>query len=175
MHFAQADNLTDRRAALAVLLEVEGFSAELTGELLSEFYVAWRHEALVMDAWISLQAGSQLPDALARVEALEVHEAFDASNPNKIRALYGAFAMANHRNFHAEDGSGYQFLAQRISALNASNPQIAARLMGPLTQWQRYTPGRQIQMRAALESVLLTEKLSPNVYELVSKSLAAGS
>ena len=173
-HFAQADNLTDRRAVLSVLLAVEGFSAQLTDRLLNEFYTDWQHEALVMDAWLSLQAGSQLPGALARVEALEQHAAFDAHNPNKIRALYGAFAMANHRNFHAADGSGYEFLAQRIALLNASNPQIAARLMGPLTQWQRYTPDRQVQMRSALEQVLATDKLSPNVYELVSKSLAAG-
>jgi len=82
--------------------------------------------------------------------------------------------MANHRNFHAADGSGYEFLTQRIALLNSSNPQIAARLMGPLTQWQRYTRDRQLQMRAALEQVLSTDQLSPNVYELVTKSLAAG-
>jgi len=173
-HYDLADNLTDRRAALAVVLGVPGFSTELIERLLGDFYNAWQHEALVMDAWLSLQAGSQLPGALARVEALEDHAAFDRNNPNKVRALYGAFAMANHRNFHAADGSGYEFLAKRIAALNASNPQVASRLTGPLTQWQRYTRDRQLQMRAALEQVLATERLSPNVYELVAKSLAAG-
>ncbi len=171
--FDAADNLTDRRAVLAVLLDVEGFASELTQTLLDAFYSAWKDQALVVDVWLSLQAGSQLGGALERVERLEAHPAFDLRNPNKIRALYGAFATANHANFHAADGSGYQFLAERILRLNDTNPQIAARLTGPLTQWQRYTPQAQIQMRAALTRLLDRDNLSPNVYELVSKSLDA--
>lgn len=172
--FESADNLTDRRAVLAVLLDVEGFSNEFTQELLDKFYADWKDEALVVDAWISLQAGSQLDGALGRVEQIESHPAFDMKNPNKVRALYGAFAMANHANFHRADGSGYRFLVERIRRLNDTNPQVASRLTGPLTQWQRYSPDVQSQMRAALKQILDTENLSPNVYELASKSLEAG-
>ena len=172
-HYDNADNLTDRRAVLGVVLDVEGFSGAFTQKLLDEFYEAWKSEALVVDVWISLQAGSQLDGALERVEMLEAHPAFDIKNPNKVRALYGAFAMANHANFHSSDGSGYQFLAERIAQLNAINPQIAARLTSPLTQWQRYTQRTQEQMKEALAAVLATDKLSANVYELVSKSLDA--
>ena len=173
--FESADNLTDRRAVLAVLLDVEGFSSEFTQELLDKFYADWKAEALVVDAWISLQAGSQLDGALARVEQIEAHPAFDMKNPNKVRALYGAFARANHTNFHRADGSGYRFLVERIRRLNEINPQIASGLTGPLTQWQRYSPDVQAQMRAALKQILDIENLSPNVYELASKSLEAGT
>ena len=171
--FERADNLTDRRAVLAILLDVPGFSAPVVQELLDRFYADWSHEALVVDNWISLQAGGQLEGALARVERIEAHEAFDSRNPNKVRSLYGAFAMNNHANFHQADGSGYRFLAERIRCLNATNPQIASRLTGPLTQWQRYIPAVQVQMRVALQEILALESLSPNVYELVSKSLEA--
>ena len=99
--------------------------------------------------------------------------AFDLRNPNKVRALYGAFANANHTNFHKADGSGYRFLAERIRRLNETNPQVASRLTGPLTQWQRYSRDVQTQMRAALTEILEIDNLSPNVYELVSKSLEA--
>ena len=173
--FESADNLTDRRAVLEVLLDVEGFSDELTQQLLDAFYADWKDEALVVDAWISLQAGSQLPGGLARVEKIESHAAFDLRNPNKVRALYGAFANANHTNFHKADGSGYRFLAERIRRLNETNPQVASRLTGPLTQWQRYSRDVQTQMRAALTEILEIDNLSPNVYELVSKSLEAAA
>ena len=105
------------------------WSAEVAGKLHGA-------EALVVDLWFSLQAGSRLCD-VGRLEQLEAHPAFDARNPNKLRAVYGAFAQRNHRNFHALDGSGYEFLASRVLALNATNPQIAARLLTPLTRWQR--------------------------------------
>jgi len=173
--FERSDNLTDRRAVLAVLLDTEGFSSEFTQELLDTFYSDWQDEALVVNAWISLQAGSQLDGALKRVETIEAHDAFDLRNPNKVRSLYGVFAMANHANFHSADGSGYRLLAERIKRLNTINPQVASRLTGPLTQWQRYSKDVQTQMRAALTQILETDNLSPNVYELVSKSLEASA
>ena len=171
-HFEAADNLTDRRAALAVLMDVAGFADAFVDTLFASFYERWKHEALVVDTWLNLQAAGPLAGALERVVQLEAHSAFDERNPNKVRALYAGFAMQNHTNFHAPDGSGYDFLVRRIERLNATNPQLAARLTGPLTQWQRYTRDRQLQMRAALESVLAIDALSPNVFELASKSLS---
>jgi aminopeptidase N len=97
---------------------------------------------------------------------------FTLKNPNKVRALIGAFANANLVNFHAEDGSGYRFLADQIITLNRLNPQIASRLLTPLTRWKKYGPARQALMRAELERILASGELSSDVYEVVSKSLA---
>jgi aminopeptidase N len=119
-----------------------------------------------------VQAGSTLPGGLARVQALMQHPAFTMKNPNKVRALIGAFAGQNLVNFHAADGSGYRFLADQVISLNASNPQIASRQLGPLTRWRKYDSQRQALMRGELERILASGELSSDVYEVVSKSLA---
>ncbi len=100
------------------------------------------------------------------------HPAFTMKNPNKVRALIGAFAGQNLVNFHAADGSGYRFLAEQIITLNALNPQIAARQLSPLTRWRKYDGARQALMKAELERILASGQLSSDVYEVVSKSLA---
>ena len=169
-HYREADNLTDRRAVLAALLENDWLPAELRDSILADFFNQWQHEALVVDVWFGLQAANLSLDGVA---ALEQHAAFDAKNPNKIRAVYGAFGNANYRAFHADDGSGYEYLAGRIIALNRVNPNVAARLLTPLSQWQRYAASRQAQMRSALERIASVEGLSPNVFEIVNNSLAA--
>jgi dipeptidyl aminopeptidase/acylaminoacyl peptidase len=104
--------------------------------------------------------------------ALTTHPAFDARNPNKLRAVYGAFAQFNLRNFHAPDGRGYKFLGDAVLRLDRTNPQIAARLATPLTRWRRYDRTRQLAMRAVLEDMAASEGLSKDLYEVVSKSLA---
>ncbi|MEM7219095.1 MAG: aminopeptidase N [Pseudomonadota bacterium] len=172
-HYSAADNLTDRRAALAAAVSDERVPDDLTERLLAEFYAAFGQHALVADVWFGLQATSPVPGALARVRQLEQHPAFDANNPNKLRALYGGFAMHNHRSFHADDSSGYRFLRECVAALDGRNPQVASRLLQPLTQWQRYEPSRQRLMRAELETLADVPGLSPNVFEVVSKSLGA--
>ena len=111
------------------------------------------------------------PGALERVEKLMGHPLFTLRNPNKVRALIGAFVNQNLPNFHAIDGSGYAFLADRIIELDRSNPQIASRLVTPLSRWRKFDDERQALMRGQL-SRILAEKLSPDVYEVVSKSLA---
>ena len=93
-------------------------------------------------------------------------------NPNKIRALIGAFANQNLVNFHAADGAGYRFLAERILQLDPLNPQVASRLLTPLTRWRKYDPARQALLKAELGRIMAAENLSPDVYEVVSKSLA---
>jgi aminopeptidase N len=103
------------------------------------------------------------------------HEAFNLRNPNKARALIGAFSQANPWHFHAADGSGYTFLAERILDLNAFNPQIAARLMTAFTRWRKYDPARQQGMREQLERILAAPELSPDVYEIAAKSLGRES
>lgn len=164
------DNMTERLTALAVLVN-SPFEAEKS-KALEAFAEHFKDNPLVMDQWFSVQAGSGLPGGLQRVKALMQHPAFTLKNPNKVRALIGAFAGQNLINFHAADGSGYRFLADLVIELNALNPQIASRQLSPLTRWRKYDSQRQALMKAELERILASGALSSDVYEVVSKSLA---
>ena len=166
--FHTAGTMTDQIGALAALVNDD---SPARAEALTAFYARWRREALVVDKWLTLQATSRLPGALAVVRELMAHEAFSLRNPNKVRALIGAFSQANPWHFHAADSSGYTFLADRILDLNAFNPQIAARLMAAFTRWRQYEPVRQQGMREQLERILAAPELSPDVYEIAAKSL----
>jgi aminopeptidase N len=166
-----ADNLTDRRAALQQLMHHDGIDAGLRAELLGDFLERWQHEALVVDQWLALQAASPVVDAQA-VRVLAAHPAFDARNPNKLRALYGTFARHNHERFHARDGAGYRLLGEVVVAVDAKNPSMAAALAKPLTRWRRYDPVRSHAMRTALETIAGAERLSRDLYEVVTKGLA---
>ncbi|XLX38909.1 aminopeptidase N [Ectopseudomonas mendocina] len=168
--FENADNMTERLAALAVL--VNSPFQEEQSKALAMFADFFKDNPLVMDQWFSVQAGCALPGGLERVHALMQHEAFTLKNPNKVRALIGAFANQNLINFHRADGAGYRFLADQVITLNALNPQIASRLLAPLTRWRKYGEARQALMKAELERILASGELSSDVYEVVSKSLA---
>ncbi|MNO57739.1 Aminopeptidase N [compost metagenome] len=168
--YQHCDNMTERLTALAVLVN-SAFEAE-KAKALEMFADYFKDDPLVMDQWFSVQAGSTLPGGLERVQALMEHPAFTLKNPNKIRALIGAFANQNLVNFHRADGAGYRFLADQVITLNALNPQIASRLLAPLTRWRKYAPARQALMRGELERILASGELSSDVYEVVSKSLA---
>jgi len=168
-HYWMARNMTG--AVCALQLTADGNIAERT-EIIEDFAGKWRHDAVVMDKWFTAQAISSREDTLATVAGLLSHPAFSLRNPNKVRALIGAFATGNHYRFHAADGQGYLFLADRILELQADNPQIAARLATPLTFWRRYEEKRASLMRAQLERIVRTENLSRDVYEIVRKSLA---
>ena len=167
--FAAAKNMTDQITALAVV--VNG-SHPAKQQCLADFYQQWQDEALVIDKWFALQASSHNPDTFANVQALMQHPAFDLKNPNRVRALIGAFSQANPLHFHAANGQGYQFLADQIIALNTLNPQVASRMLSALTSWRRYDPGRQALIKAQLERIITTEAVSKDVYEVASKSLA---
>jgi aminopeptidase N len=166
--FKTANNMTDQFAALNALV-VEGLAG--SAECLTQFYEQWKAEALVVDMWLSLQASVPRLESLDCVKALLEHPAFDWKSPNKIRSVVGSFASGNPTQFHRRDGAGYQFLSEVILRLNQSNPQIAARLVTPLTQWRRYDESRQTQLKAVLQSLQSQPDLSADVYELVNKSL----
>lgn len=168
--FNECDNMTERLSALAVLVNSR-FEAEKGGAL-ERFAEYFKDDPLVMDQWFSVQAGCGLPGGLERVQALMQHPAFTLKNPNKVRALIGAFANQNLVNFHRADGAGYRFLADHVITLNALNPQIASRQLAPLTRWRKYDAGRQQLMKAELERILASGELSSDVFEVVSKSLA---
>ncbi|QGZ30685.1 aminopeptidase N [Stutzerimonas stutzeri] len=168
--FEQADNMTERLTALAVLVN-STYAAE-RDKALEAFAEHFKDNPLVMDQWFSVQAGNTQPGGLERVQQLMQHPAFTLKNPNKVRALIGAFANQNLVNFHRADGGGYRFLADQVITLNTLNPQIASRLLAPLTRWRKYDASRQGLMKAELERILASGELSSDVYEVVSKSLA---
>ena len=168
--FEHSDNMTERLTALAVLVN-SPYESEKAAALAS-FADQFKDNPLVMDQWFSVQAGSTLPGGLQRVRELMEHPAFTIKNPNKVRALVGAFAGQNLINFHAADGSGYRFLADLVIELNGFNPQIASRQLAPLTRWRKYDGARQSLMKAELERIRNSGELSSDVFEVVSKSLA---
>ena len=166
--FGAADNMTDRQGGLAVL--ANGTSAAGVAAL-DIFYNRYRDKALVLDKWFTTQALSTRADTMAQVEALARHPDFTLANPNRLRALVGAFAV-NQWAFHDASGRGYRFLADHVLAADRINPQAAAKLVPPLGRWRRFEAGRAERMRAELERIMATPGLSKDVYEQVSKSLA---
>jgi aminopeptidase N len=170
--YRTANNMTDVMAALTQLVNAQApLAQQLAESSLADFYQRWQHESLVVNQWLSVQATCVLPNTLAKVKALQAHAAYDGKNPNKIRALVASFCNANAINFHADSGAGYVFLADQILILNAQNPQIASRLLTPLTKWKKYAAERQGLMKAQLERIMAEPNLSKDVFEVVSKSL----
>ncbi|EKN4690498.1 aminopeptidase N [Yersinia ruckeri] len=168
--YHQADNMTDSLAALSAAVVAQ---LPCRDELLAAFDVRWNHDGLVMDKWFALQASSPAGDVLTKIRALLTHPSFSLSNPNRTRALIGAFASGNPSAFHAKDGSGYQFLVEILSDLNTRNPQVASRLIEPLIRLKRYDADRQALMRQALEQLKGLENLSGDLFEKITKALAA--
>ncbi len=167
--FEQGHNMTDVLAALRALSHVD---CEQREQALQRFEAQWRHDTLVMDKWFSLQAMSQRPGTLDEVRRLMSHPLFEIKNPNKVRALVGAFAQGNPVNFHDPRGAGYAFLADQILTLDPLNPQVAARLAKALSRWRHYEPKRQALMKRQLERIVGAGGLSKDVYEIASKSLS---
>lgn len=162
-----ADNMTDRIGALTVLATGEGPHRETA---LADFHDRFRGDPLVIDKWFTAQALSTRDDTTTAVEALAAHPDFTLANPNRVRALVGAFA-ANPRAFNAADGAGYRFLARMILEVDKLNPQAAAKLVPPLGRWKRYDAERGGLMRGELERIVGTPGLSKDVFEQASKSL----
>ncbi|MBN8432033.1 aminopeptidase N [Microbulbifer salipaludis] len=167
--FERGENMTDVSAALAALVE---YGAEgVAEERLASFYQQWQHDTQVVESWFGMQSSSASFGSLGRVRQLLSHPAFELKNPNKVRAVIGGFAMRNFKQFHREDGSGYEFLADQVIALDGLNPQIASRLVTPLTRWKKYRAREAEQIQGALKRIADSGELSPDLYEVVSKSL----
>ena len=167
--FESSDNMTDSMAALASMVNSEYKSQAETA--LQAFYTKWRAEPLVVNQWLAVQAGSAEYGSIENINKLLEHEAFDIKNPNKVRSVIGTFAGQSLINFHALDGSGYKLLADKIILLNSLNPQIASRLIAPLSKWRRYVDSQSQQMKQQLQRIMAQEDLSKDVFEVVSKSL----
>ncbi|MFC0205179.1 aminopeptidase N [Novosphingobium soli] len=165
--YTAADNMTDRQGALMVLASLDAPERE---EALADFHRRYEGNALVIDKWFSLQAGSFHPRVLEHIRALARHPDFTMGNPNRVRALYMA-ATANPDAFHHESGEGYRMIGELIRKLDPINAQTAARFVPALGRWRRIEPVRAAQMRAELERTAAVPDLSRDVREQVSKSL----
>ena len=167
-HYEAANNMTDHIAAMGTLTHID---CPESAAVFEDFYNRFKAYPLVIDKWFGMQACGVREDIIQILKNLKQHTDFNIKNPNRVRALYAAFTMNNPVRFHAADGSGYNFLTDGIIELNSINPQIAARLLGPLREWRRYTPDRQEKMKTSLERILETPDLSPDVYEISKKSI----
>ncbi|MBN2495168.1 MAG: aminopeptidase N [Deltaproteobacteria bacterium] len=168
LQLEQADNLTDSLAALGALAQHDCPERQTA---LAVFEARWKDEPVVLDKWFAVQATSRLPGTLERVKELLSHPGFDLANPNRVRAVIGAFCAGNPARFHDPTGAGYAFCAEQVLAIDAFNPQVAARLAQALSGHARIEPQRSEKMRAALERIASAGGLSRNLAEVVERSL----
>jgi aminopeptidase N len=164
--YSNATTMTEKLGALAILVETDRPERE---HAIANFYEEYQQYPLVIDKWFSVQACSTRHDTPARVAQLLNHPDFTLDNPNRTRALIGAFAMRNQKGFHVLSGEGYKILTDIVIKLNDKNPQIASRMLTPMRGWKSYTSGRQKLMKAQLKRIMDQDNLSPDVFEIVSK------
>jgi aminopeptidase N len=169
-HYETADNMTDRMAALVTLSLHEAPERE---NALGDFYARYASDALVVDKWFSLQATIPQPGTLENVRRLTAHPAFSLANPNRVRALIGAFAQGNTTQFNRGDGLGYDFVADTVLTLDPKNPQISARLATAFRSWRILEGGRRAKAEAALTRIKGAPSLSRDLADIVERTLAA--
>ena len=170
--FKNADNMTDRLAALSALVNS---GHPLATAALKQFHTLYRHEELVLDKWFALQAGciDAGGQVLPNVRLLMQHPDFKLTNPNRARSLIFSYCSANPGAFHRADAAGYVFWADRVLELDSINPQVAARLARALDRWSRLVEPYRSAAREALQRVAAKSGLSNDVREVVSRALAA--
>lgn len=166
--FSLQSNMTDVFAALDAMKPYNTNQKEAS---LADFYNQWQTDDLVLDKWFMLQASDQSDKAVEQVKRLVEHPDFHYTNPNRVRSVLGVFGRLNMRGFHHVSGEGYEFLASEVLKLDKINPQVAARIVAPFTQWKLYDMKRQTMMKAQLERLMNSSQLSKDVFEIVSKSL----
>ena len=171
LHMQEATNLTDRLNATAAL--VNSGSALAEGALAQVFELG-QHDALVVDKWFAMQASA--PDrsgsTLEAVKRLMQHPHFKLSNPNRARSLIFSFCTANPAAFHQTDASGYVFWAEQVLALDAINPQVAARLGRALDRWKNLAEPYASAAKIALQRVASKTDLSKDLAEVIGKALS---
>jgi aminopeptidase N len=169
--FKNASNMTDRMGALLALL---GSKHELANAALTRFHALFAGDDLVIDKWFAMQAGQSDAggDVLPLVKQLMKHPDFKASNPNRFRSLVFSYCSANPAAFHRLDAAGYVFWGEQVLALDASNPQVAARLARALERWKKLAAPYKSAARTAIERVAAKGNLSRDVREVVTRALA---
>ncbi|AWL11890.1 Membrane alanyl aminopeptidase [Saliniradius amylolyticus] len=166
--YQDSDNMTQ---TLGVLTGCQQANLSLFDSLMSDFEQLWRKDSLVMDKWFSLHASRPQDDMAGQLESLMEHPMYSINNPNKVRAIWGPFAMRNPQAFHQADGRGYRLLTDYLLNLDSVNPQVASRLVTPLLAFKRFDLGRQQHMRQQLERLAEQATLSRDLYEKVTRAL----
>ena len=169
--FKDASNMTDRFNALSALV---GSGHALATPALARFHSLFSNEALVLDKWFSLQAGTCDRDGqvLPAVRQLMSHPDFNLRNPNRARSLIFSYCNANPGAFHRADAAGYVFWSERVMELDAINPQVAARLARALDRWKKLAEPYRSAAREAIARVAAKPDLSNDVREVVTNALA---
>nr|WP_275856578.1 aminopeptidase N [Sulfurimonas sp. MAG313] len=165
--YKNSNNMTDRLSALSILANSRG---EGKKEALEDFYKRYKDNTLVMNKYLAVIASSELKETPLNVHTLLEDEVFDIKVPNLVRSLIGSFAR-NALHFHAVDGSGYQFIADKVLELDVLNPQIASGLAGVYKDYTRLNEKAKGLMKKELEKIIACKDLSKNVYEIISKIL----
>lgn len=165
--FTKANNMTDQFAALEILASTSSVYRE---RALDAFYQQWQDHHLVLDKWFATQAFADRPSVLDDVKRLLTHPAFNVKNPNKVRAVLGALTR-NFSQFHRPDGASYELIAAYVLILDEINPMAASRLAASFSSWKNYAEPHRDLMKNELEKIAASKKLSPDVFEIVSKSL----
>ncbi|MFK3664762.1 aminopeptidase N [Ochrobactrum teleogrylli] len=171
LQYADADNMTDRFAALTILVHRFGDTDEAQ-EALSGFEQRFGGDGLVMDKWFNVQATRPGDHALKTVRKLAVHRLFSLDNPNRVRSLIGSFSASNPTGFNRKDGAAYAFFADTILAIDPENPQLSARLLTSMRSWRSLEETRREHARAALARISGTAKLSTDLRDIVDRTLA---
>jgi len=172
-HVSQVRNANNMTSVLSALGNLASSVSEERDVALDEFYKKWKHNNLVVLKWLGIQAGAPREDALQVVKKLMNHEAFDMTVPNKVYAVIGGLCGGNPYGFHVGGQDSYDFLAEQVLTLDSMNPQVASRMAKMLSRYRQFDKTRQDQIRQALEKIAEKDGLSSDVYEVVTKSLAA--
>ncbi|MDN3718690.1 aminopeptidase N C-terminal domain-containing protein [Roseibium salinum] len=166
--FVAADNMTDRLAALTLLVHDHMAQEEAALD-----HYRKRHEAssLAMDKWFMTQATAPGDRTLDKVRALMKHPLYDSSNPNRVRSLLQSFATGNPTQFARADGAGFELVAESVLAIDKRNPQVASRLLTSFRSWRALDPQRSVLAESALLRISSCEDLSRDSRDIVDRTL----
>jgi aminopeptidase N len=169
--YESATNMTEKYCAVGLACNEVSIHAT---NVLNSFYDTWKDDTLTLNKWFTAQVYSEREDSevLIITKGLLEHEKFDLGNPNRVRAVIGAFSgtMA----FHAKDGSGYEFIADKIIELDGFNPHIAARMGSAFRKYSDLDEVRKPIVKTQLERILAKDGISPDTFEIISKTLKSG-
>ncbi|MCA3667891.1 MAG: DUF3458 domain-containing protein, partial [Methylobacterium sp.] len=166
--FERANNMSDRANALWALVTADRPERD---QAFAAAEARFRDDPLLLDLWFTLNASIPGKAGRERVEALLRHPKFTLGNPNRVRALVGAFANGNPRGFHAADGAGYRLVANVIGEVDGKNPQIAARLATAFRTWKALEAGRRAEAEKALRGLVAPDR-SRDLSDILERSLA---
>ncbi|WP_420411239.1 aminopeptidase N [Roseibium sp.] len=166
--FAAANNMTDRLAALTILVH-----EAMTGsaEALTAFRNRHQSSALAMDKWFMTQATAPQDGTLDAISKLRTDPLYEATNPNRVRAVLHSFATGNPTQFARPDGKGFELIAESVLEIDKRNPQVASRLLTSFRSWRALENHRSALAESALLRISSSEELSRDCRDIVDRTL----